>query len=101
MSRIWKRAQLDSVCGFCIPPRRIAYGEPALYVKLDGLKDAKIRCADCAGEPVPDGLDEVLAIKTSGFTKLSKAAPARTRGALKAAVKEWMPYKEREAGEEG
>lgn len=94
MSRIWKRAQLDSVCGFCIPPRRIAYGEPALYVKLDGITHTKIRCADCAGEAIPEGLDDVQQIKTSGFTKLSKAAPGRTRGELKAAVREWMPYRE-------
>lgn len=97
MSRIWKRAQLNSVCGFCIPTRRIAYGEPALYVKLDGLKDAKIRCADCAGEPVPDGLDEVPAIKTSGFSHVSKAMPERKRGALKDLARRFAPYSDREA----
>lgn len=97
MSRIWKRAQLDSVCGFCLPVRRIAYGEPALYVKLDGLKDAKIRCTDCAGEPVPDGLDDMPAIRTDGFTKLSKSSPQRTRGALKDLARRFAPYSDREA----
>jgi hypothetical protein len=101
MSRIWKRSLGECFCGYCVPNRRIALGEPAVFIRIGTTREL-IRCQDCAGEKAPEDLPELLeagGIETSGFSHIGKAAPGRTRGKLKAAVKEWMPY--REAGEEG
>jgi hypothetical protein len=69
------------------------------------VKRELVRCATCAGEAPPELPALLVAggIEASGFTAIGKAAPKRTRGALKdLAVKEWMPYREnREPGEDG
>lgn len=102
MSRIWRRAPVACFCGHCGLNRAIQRGEPAIYIRVNDQVRELIRCAECAGEKPPEDLPDLLepgGIETSGFTRLGKLAPKRTRGALKTAVKEWMPY--RESGEEG
>lgn len=103
MSRMWRRAPVNCLCGYCSPPRAIRQGDPAIYIKIPPVKREMVRCVECAGEQPPDDLPELLTagrgIETSGFTQLVKAAPYRTRGGLKQMAKEWLPY--REPGEEG
>jgi hypothetical protein len=95
MSRMWRRAPVNHCCGFCA--KAIHQGDPAIFIKIPPVVREKVRCVECAGEKPPDDLPPLLTpggIETSGFTKLVKSAPHRTRGALKQAVKEWMPYRE-------
>ena len=102
MSRVWRRAPVACFCGYCGLKRAIQRGEPAIYVRVKPEMRELVRCADCAGEQPPDDLPELHepgGIETSGFTAIGKVAPKRTRGALKTAAREWMPY--RESGEEG
>lgn len=102
MSRMWRRAPADTLCGGC-RNRTIERGEPAIYIKVNPQVTRElIRCQNCAGEAPPElpELMEAGGIETSGFTAIGKAAPRRTRGALKElARKEWTPY--RDPGEEG
>ncbi len=101
MSRQWRRAPSATLCGYC-SQRTIERGEPVIYIKISpNIKREMVRCQTCAGEAPPE-LPELLVsggIETSGFMSIGRAAPGRTRGQLKAAVKEWMPY--RDPGEEG
>ena len=59
--RTWVRARLNIPCGHC--PTVIATGEPLLEIRAPGW--AKVRCATCAGEPVPASIDDVPAAQTS------------------------------------
>lgn len=101
MSRVWKRSVGDCFCGYCVPRRTIHKGDPAIFITIPPGKREHVRCQDCAGEKAPEDLPELLesGIETSGFINIGRVAPKRTRGALKHAVKEWMPY--RDPGEEG
>lgn len=49
--RSWARSPVEFTCGCC--GLRIASGSPMLRFVIPGLKHAKLRCVDCAGEPVP------------------------------------------------
>ncbi len=104
MSREWRRAPADTMCGYCIN-RIVKADEPALYTKLPNVKRERVRCQSCAGEAAPELPDRVIvrSVEESaqvGFTKASMHAPGRTRGEFREAVrKEWTPY--REPGEEG
>ena len=103
MSQQWRRVPADTLCGYCVN-RVIAKGEPVLFTTLPTVKRERVRCVSCAG-PAPPDLPERLEVAGvaemahHGFSKLSNHAPRRTRGALREAVKEWMPY--RDPGEEG
>ncbi len=102
MSRQWRRSPVACFCGYCGTSREILKGEPAVYVRVKPEGRELVRCQNCAGEKAPDDLPELNepgGIETSGFTRIGKVAPKRTRGALKTAAREWTPY--REAGEEG
>jgi hypothetical protein len=48
--RVWVLTRLAVKCGCC--SRRIVVGEPLCRIVLTDTL-VKIRCADCAGEPVP------------------------------------------------
>ncbi len=53
--REWRRATMIQECGG--PCRdRIPKGAPVLVITIEGVKRAKVRCADCADEPVPADL---------------------------------------------
>ncbi len=103
MSRMWKRAPVACYCGYCGLNRKIERGEAAVYIRVRPESRELVRCQECAGEQPPEDLPELLeagGIETGGFSHIGKAAPGRTRGALKElARKEWMPY--RDPGMEG
>ncbi len=104
MNRSWKRVPTDCFCGYCQPNRQIVKGEPALFITLPGVKRDRIRCQNCAGEAPPDLPELMVAggIEPSRMTRAGLSAPGRTRGELKTAIREWMPYREsRIPGEEG
>lgn len=72
-----------------------------MYVSLPGIKREFVRCQDCAGSAPPElpALHGPPVITPTPFAHVIAGAPKRTRGALKEAVREWMPY--REPGMEG
>jgi hypothetical protein len=47
--RIWRRAIVAESCGFCGEP--IVADDPLLEIQIGTVR--KLRCGDCAGEPVP------------------------------------------------
>lgn len=49
--RSWARSPVEFTCGCC--GLRIPSGSPILRFVIPGLKHAKLRCMDCAGEPAP------------------------------------------------
>jgi hypothetical protein len=55
--RTWTRAAGDMLCGFC--PRYLRRGDPIQLQRTPGVKRAFVRCATCAGEPVPDDLPSI------------------------------------------
>ncbi len=62
MSRTWSSCAVPRKCGRC--GRRIAFNEPMCSVHPDpvhALKARFIRCAACAGEPVPPNLPPAVA----------------------------------------
>lgn len=104
MSREWARVPTARFCGYCRPPRTIEKGEPAMLIKLPGVSRPLARCQSCAGEAPPELPERVVVagvteLAQRGFTKAASHAPGRTRGELRAAAREWMPY--RDPGEEG
>lgn len=52
--KTWRRAGHDRICGRC--GHRIAKGDPVLELKIPQATFPKLRCAGCAGEPVPADL---------------------------------------------
>jgi len=69
MSRMWRRAPADTLCGGC-RNRTIERGEPAIYIKVNPQVTRElIRCQNCAGEAAPElpELMEAGGIETSGF----------------------------------
>lgn len=50
----WQRARLTTLCGGC--GDRIDRGTPTLVIEGPGWR--KVRCAACAGEPVPADIDD-------------------------------------------
>lgn len=51
--RTWTRTTaMETICGGpCV--RRLARGTPVLHIQLEGSTTKRIRCEQCAGEPVP------------------------------------------------
>lgn len=95
-----------TICGFC-RNRIIAKDEPALFTRLPGVKRERVRCCDCAGEPMPDLPErleprDIASMAQTGFTKrpddfthVGALVPkTRTRGSLRDKAREWMPYSE-------
>jgi len=97
--RRWTRAPRAMFCGFCVR-REIPVGDPVLYISTERMTREMKRCVDCAG-PAPPDLPALVAQKEPGDFSMVSVATLRpkTRGALKASAREWMPY--REPGEEG
>ncbi len=50
----WKRAAVALYCGYC--HEIVAKGAPILEIRLKRVKKTRIRCENCAEEPVPDPL---------------------------------------------
>jgi hypothetical protein len=94
----WSRADGELFCGLC--RRAIRIGEPYATLSADGHSWRKLRCAECAGEPVPDlpplePLETRTDIPTEAMTPLrsiAKASPFDYRNAAAG---------EREPGMEG
>lgn len=74
---------MEKRCGTC--GRQIYKEQPAFTVTITGVKRTLVRCADCAGEPVPADLPE-----------LERATPV----ALTAFGTAVVDFKKRAGGEE-
>ncbi len=99
--RRWARAPRALFCGFC-SHRTIAKDEPVCYVKLGHVGRELVRCPDCAG-PAPPDLPAAIRTKEPGdFSMvLLNALKPKTRGELRAQLKERLPYREhREPGDD-
>jgi hypothetical protein len=56
VSRTWKRVGLHTICGGPCG-RQLAPGDPVLaFRSVAWGKEEKIRCPQCAGEPMPDDI---------------------------------------------
>lgn len=90
----WGRATRNVFCGYC-RLREIPKGDPVLYVKTSAMTREMRRCVDCSG-PAPPDLPPLIEQKAPGDFSMTHVASSRpkTRGDLKAAVKEWLPYRE-------
>ena len=62
--RTWTRANLNTLCGNC--PTVIKQGEPLLEIGYQGRGWRVVRCEACAGEPVPDVIEDVATARTIG-----------------------------------
>ena len=82
----WTRAQRDMACGRC--PSLVKRGAPLFELSGPGWR--KVRCAACAGEPVPD------VISDSG--QVYQVAQFAERIEAMRAGRDW---KHAQAGEEG
>ena len=49
--RTWERSVIGFMCGNCAA--MLPAGAPVLRLMMPNIKHVKVRCADCAGEPVP------------------------------------------------
>lgn len=93
--RRWTRATAETICGG-VCGHRIARGEPLLIITLVGVTRPRVRCRQCAGEPVPADLAPLPIVSTSapagGDFMTRVGALARQRELVLAS---------REPGEEG
>ena len=71
--KAWERARLERRCGFC--GRVIAIGQPLLAQWIAGHSWRKIRCAECAGEPVPENLPLLDARPSMPMTPIGSLTP--------------------------
>ena len=77
--RIWVACRAEMTCGACGGP--IMPGMPILQLALPSLKHPKLRCAECASEPVPALISKPLAPpvhvsqEIPTMTRLRDAAP--------------------------
>ena len=109
----WLRLRIDRRCGFC--GQAIDAGE--LVLAFGAAR--KLRCVQCAGEPAPEVLPVIqstpakpLDMSRLGLLALDWSAVPRaqvvphvakleTTVRTRALRSEWMPFAEREPGEEG
>ena len=90
----WTRASVACLCGYC--GAFIDKDVPIRLTIIVGIKKNRIRGQCCAGPAPPDlpARIERNKIELRGFTPIVRASPHRTRGALRRALAEWMPYKD-------
>lgn len=62
--RTWSPSPFSFACGNCAAI--LAPGSPVLQLFVPGLKHAKLRCAQCAGEPVPEDLPDQVSSPQAG-----------------------------------
>ena len=93
--RDWQRARLAKMCGNC--GHLCAIGEPVLILSRAAAKWQLVRCAACAGEPVP----ELPALEPRRPTVLT--TPIQPMLAVQSLARDWKAaaIAEREPGEEG
>ncbi len=102
--RTWERVTYQERCGNC--GNLLSADSPMQTITRHGLNRKLIRCVLCAeGEPPADlpirERSVELTDRVARMKELSTAMPTRTRGALKKAAVEWMPYREnREPGDD-
>lgn len=92
--RRWARADRVLSCGYC-KNKLIQKDDPVCYVKVGRVERELRRCVDCAG-PAPPDLPASIRTKELGdysMVAVSSLKP-KTRGDLRAQVKEWTPYRE-------
>lgn len=83
----WRRRRTSAVCGSC--GARIPAGTPLLERTLAQL----VRCAGCAGEPVPQDVPETVAPsrRPVPFTRVAALAARFTTDYAKAAANDRDP----------
>jgi len=97
MNREWRRAPSVTLCGgIHRMPRQIEQDEPALYITIPGVKKARTRCQDCAGEAPPDLPANLnsggIQPSRTGFSRVTDHGPNRTRGALRVMAERYTPH---------
>lgn len=93
--KAWERARRVRRCGFC--GQTIAVGQPLLARWLAGYEWRKVRCAACAGEPVPADLPEP---EIEPARRL-RATPIQPLLAVASLARDWKTAAaEREPGED-
>ncbi len=95
--RAWERVTYSERCGGC--GNLLVADSPMQTISRHGLQRKLIRCVLCAdGEPPSDlpirERHVELTDQVERMKALNTAMPVRTRGALKKAAAEWMPYRE-------
>ena len=90
--RTWVTVPLAERCGQC--GAEIPMGFAAVQIELPGVKRKRYRGECCAGAAPPNlpAHLERAALPPLDLTRLSALVPERTRGALKAAAREYLPY---------
>lgn len=99
----WRRATVETICHGCVVPngmRLIAVGEPILVLTLPGITRKSIRCARCAGEPVPADLPALEVTQKARAAKVSAPQPL-TRFSPGMLPIDWKAQPSREPGEDG
>lgn len=108
--RAWERVTYLEHCGHC--GAHLHAGDPMQTITRHGLKRKLIRCPACAEGDVPPDLphnpvhlsveERVAQIRMQPVQAAQASAlPTRTRGALREAAREWMPFREgRDPGED-
>jgi hypothetical protein len=102
--RAWERVTYLERCGNC--GTELHEGDPVQTITRPGLNRKLLRGVCCAEGQPPAGLSTTgqnvkLEDQIGRMKALATAMPVRTRGALKQAAREWMPYREnREPGDD-
>ena len=93
--KTWTRARTDTRrCGFC--GETIAVGQPVLVRSLAGRDWSSVRCASCAGEPVPE-LPPLQPVP-----RAERMTPIQPMLAVRSLARDWKAaaIAEREPGED-
>ena len=90
--RTWVTLPLAERCGQC--GTEIPAGFAAVQIELSGVKRKRYRGECCAGAAPPNlpAQIERAALPKLDLSRLEALMPTRTRGALKAMAREYLPH---------
>jgi len=100
--RTWRRAVTETICGG--PCRQhIRKADPTLEIHIQGLKRALVRCASCAGEPVPTDLPPLEERPANTIDPTYKPQRAPLFASVGTMATDWKARQsgERQPGEDG
>lgn len=86
----WNLARLAFECGRC--GARIESGLPMFWMRPTGLSHAKKRCSDCAGEPIPDSLEDEEAPGGTVFTDPHDTTPVAGMDRFRSSFLKDLPH---------